>query len=240
MNLQKKKEEQQKQSSYNECPFCNGTGWLETKERTYKECKCAEISKVKELWQRSGISFDDIDKSFKSFDAWNKDIKVMKDIATTYYMRFEKIKGERQNSILLCGNPGCGKTHLIIALANSFMHKKEIEVIYMPYRDVITKIKQNMLDKEYYQKTLEKYKNCKILMIDDLFKGKVNETDTNIMFEIINHRYLKRLPMMISTEYTIDKLLDFDEAVGSRIFEMSRDFISEVTGLENNYRMRGR
>ncbi len=233
-----KKEQQEK--NLNNCPFCNDTGWVETKERTYKECKCSELQKIDGLWRKSGISLDDIDKSFKNFEPWNNDIKVMKEIATSYYISFERIQDERQNSILLCGNPGCGKTHLIIALANNFIKKKEIGVVYMPYRDVVTKLKQNMLDKEYYQKTLEKYKNCKILMIDDLFKGKVNETDTNIMFEIINHRYINRLPIMISTEYTIDKLLDFDEAVGSRIFEMSKDYISEVTGIKNNYRMRDR
>ena len=42
----------------------------------------------------------------------------------------------------------------------------------MPYRDVITKIKQNMLDDDYYKKTINKYQKCDMLLIDDLFKGK--------------------------------------------------------------------
>ena len=73
----------------------------------------------------------------------------------------------------------------------------------MPYRSVITTLKQNILDKEYYKNLVSKYQMAEILLIDDLFKGKVNETDINIMFE------------------------------------MSKDFIVEIKGQENNYRLRG-
>lgn len=80
---------------------------------------------------------------------------------------------------------------------------------------------------------------AEILLIDDLFKGKVNETDINIMFEIINHRYINKLPIICSTEYLVEEILSFDEAIGSRIYEMSKDFMFEIKGQENNYRLKG-
>ena len=110
----------------------------------------------------------------------------------------------------------------------------------MPYRDAITKLKQSVSEnKEYYQELINKYKKAEILLIDDLFKGKVNETDINIMFEIINHRYINKLPLIVSTEYLIEEMLSFDEAIGSRIYEMAKGFIVEIRGKENNYRLRG-
>ena len=75
-------------------------------------------------------------------------------------------------------------------------------------------------------------------MLDDLYKGKVNETDVNIIFELINYRYLNHLTIIVSTEFTVEKLLSFDEAIGSRIYEMSKDYIVEIEGTENNYRLR--
>ncbi|MBM7868554.1 DNA replication protein DnaC [Clostridium pascui] len=108
----------------------------------------------------------------------------------------------------------------------------------MPYRDAITKIKQNMMDDEVYKKSMDKYKTSELLIIDDLFKGKVTESDINIVFEIINYTYLNNLPLAISSEYTMEKLLDLDEAVGSRIFEMCRGNVVEVHGKENNYRLK--
>ena len=44
--------------------------------------------------------------------------------------------------------------------------------------------------------------------------------------------------MIISTEFIPERLLDFDEAIGSRIYEMSKDFIVQVIGQENNYRLK--
>lgn len=204
----------------------------------YRPCKCREMAKIQKIWEQSGISVNDIDKSFSNFETWNIKIRDMKDKATSYYRQFEKIKGERTNSIMLCGNPGCGKTHLALALANNLLKKKQVPVVYMPYRDVITDLKQHMTDEEYYKRTLSKYQNCEVLLIDDLFKGKINETDINIMFELINYRYLNRLPMIISTEFTIEKLLSFDEAIGSRIYEMSKNYVAQIQGSNNNYRLR--
>lgn len=58
------------------------------------------------------------------------------------------------------------------------------------------------------------------------------------MFEIINYRYLNSKAIIVSSELTQNRLLDFDEAVGSRIIEMCKGRIGEVTGIENNYRLR--
>ena len=203
-----------------------------------KPCKCLAMRKVNSLWKASGITPDDLDKSFANFDVWNDISRKMKDTGTNYYLRFEKIKAERVNSILLCGNPGSGKTHIALAIANNFLTKKNMRAVYMPYRDIITQIKQNMLDEEFYKKTIGKYQVAEVLLIDDLFKGKVNETDINIMFEIVNYRYLNHLPMIVSTEYTIERLLSFDEAIGSRIYEMAKEYLVEIEGTENNYRLR--
>ena len=109
----------------------------------------------------------------------------------------------------------------------------------MPYRDIITKIKQNMVDEEYYQAMISKFQVCDVLLIDDLFKGKVNESDINIMFEIINYRYLNFLPVIVSSEFNIERLLAFDEGVGSRVYEMCKNFIVEIEkDISNNYRFR--
>lgn len=202
-----------------------------------QECECRTKEKVKMLWSSSGINTEDLDKSFSNFEEWNDKSKEMKIKGTLYFKNYKDIKNNRRNSILLCGNPGSGKTHIALALANNFL-KKNIKVVYMPYRDIITKLKQNMIDEEYYKKILSKYQTCEIVLIDDLFKGKINETDINIMFELVNYRYLNHLPMIISTEFTIDRLLSFDEAIGSRIYEMSKDYIVEIEGTSNNYRLR--
>jgi DNA replication protein DnaC len=229
-------------STLYKCDKCRDTNYINVSkvegEYLMARCECYELNKAKKIWEASGIDISQSRQTFKSFTIWNNSSRIAKEVATEYYTNFKKILGERSNSIAFIGQVGSGKTHLSIALAVNFL-KKGISVVYMPYRDVITKLKQNIINEEVYQKELNKYKNAKILLIDDLFKGKITESDINIMFEIVNHRYLKNMPIIISSEFPAEKLLDFDEAIGSRILEMCRNYTVEITGRENNYRLGG-
>nr|WP_294377114.1 ATP-binding protein [uncultured Clostridium sp.] len=224
------------------CRMCRDTGWIIKKQEHAQpaavKCECKKEEEVKEHWKACGINTEMINYKFSNFQVWNDSSRKMKDAAGIYFNDFENIRNSRQNSIMLCGQVGSGKSHLTIALAINFL-KKKVKVMYMPYRDVITKIKQNMIDEEYYRTIISKYQNCEVLLVDDLFKGKVNESDINIMFEIVNYRYLNFLPVIISSEFTIDRLLDFDEGVGSRIYEMCKDYIVQIEkNSENNFRLR--
>ena len=234
-----KKIEGGQKNSYS-CNRCKDTTWIfDDNGKVIERCKCYEVMKVREQWEASGLKTDDLDKTFKTYEPWNNITKHMKSATTNYYLRFKEIEKSKHNSILYCGQPGVGKTHLSIALANNFIKKDNKKVVYMPYRSVITNLKQNILDKEYYKNLVGKYQQAEILLIDDLFKGKVNETDINIMFEIVNHRYINKLPIIASTEYLLEEMLSFDEAIGSRLYEMSKGFIVEIKGKENNYRLKG-
>ena len=134
------------------------------------------------------------------------------------------------------GQVGSGKTHLSMAIANSLM-EKGVGVLYMPYRDNIISLKQNMMDEEYYRKVMNKFKRAKVLLIDDLFKGSISGSDVNIMFEIINYRYLNGLPVIVSCEKSIDEIMNIDEAIGSRLYEMSCGYVASFSGRRLNYRM---
>lgn len=207
-------------------------------------CECREIKIAKDLLEKSGISSAFRAKTFENFN-YELDNRLLKayTISVNYTNNFIKNNLEQKrkahlnmSSIIFMGQVGSGKTHLSMAIANSLLNKG-ISVIYMPFRDIITQIKQNLLDQDYYQKILSKYKNAKVLLIDDLFKGNITKSDINIMFEIINYRYLNNLPMIISTEYNINSLLNIDEAIGSRILELSRGYVVELTGKKLNYRI---
>lgn len=52
-------------------------------------------------------------------------IKDAYECAVEYYKDFQKIKGERQNSIALLGQPGSGKTHLLTAIMNNLIKKNQ-------------------------------------------------------------------------------------------------------------------
>lgn len=163
-----------------------------------------------------------------------------------YVKKFEQIRESKNNSIAFLGQVGAGKTHLSIAIANELM-KRNIGVRYMQYREDITKIKQVAADEESYAREINKYKNATVLLIDDMYKNAtyrtrtgyeiLNDADKRAMFEIVNYRYFKGAPMIISSEYLVEDVLSFDEGIGSRIFEMCQGHIMEFQGQELNYRL---
>ena len=128
---------------------------------------------------------------------------------------------------------------LSMAISNNLMNVCSVGVLYMSYRESITEIKQVTQEKINYDNTLNKYKNARVLMIDDLLKGNLTKTDINSLFEIINYRYINKKPIIVSTEKTLAELLEFDEAVSSRIIEMCKGHIVKLEGSKLNYRIYG-
>lgn len=226
--------------SQGECPLCDGKGFIIRQSSKYQDtvifCKCKEMNKTHALWKNSGIENEKNRLTFTNYKPYNGITEKVKEIAMNYFKNFRNIKLTRRNSIALLGQVGSGKTHCCVAIGLNLL-AKGVHVVYMSYRDEILKLKQNILDEEYYASCIRRYKAAQVLIIDDLFKGKINESDINIVFEIINYRYMNNLPIIVSSEFTAEKLLYFDEGVGSRIIEMCKDYIVEIEGKENNYRI---
>lgn len=168
--------------------------------------------------------------------------RLARTISIEYIQKFGEIEKSRSNSLAFLGSPGAGKTHLTIAIANALLNQG-ISVRYMQYREALTTLVQVRFDEASYIKEIEKWKRCRVLLIDDLFKGAIRRDGTlgqegTIIFEIVNHRYMAGKPVLISSELTMDKIVDLDEAVGTRLAELSKGRIVEFVGKHQNNRMR--
>lgn len=227
-------------SSNGQCAVCGGSGFVIKNSSKYQDtivfCKCREMDKTRVLWKNSGIETEKNRLTFGNYKIYNRSTEKAKEAAIDYFKNFNNIRSTRKNSIAFLGQVGSGKTHISVAIGLNLL-AKNIPVVYMSYRDEILKLKQNILDEEYYASCLRRYKLSEVLIIDDLFKGKINESDINIIFEIINYRYMNNRPIIVSSEFTAEKLLYFDEGVGSRIIEMCKDYMVEIERKENNYRV---
>lgn len=195
-------------------------------------CECRSVREAERILKVSGVSDAFRKKTFDSFD-FSRSIECMEAFnkANEYAKSFDK-----KGSIMFLGQVGSGKTHLCMAIANKLMDNG-VGVVYMNYRDAIMGLKQNIMDEVYYQKQIGRLKNCKVLFIDDLFKGRLTESDINVVYEIINFRYFKGLPVIVSCEKGTDEILKIDEAIGSRLLEMCGDSVVVMKGKRLNYRI---
>lgn len=135
------------------------------------------------------------------------------------------------------GASGNGKTHLCIAVLQQIKQPH----IYWQYRREIQRMKNAMYrDGPEYNRLMGIVKSRNVLYIDDLFKaswidGRLREQDEELMFDVINERYMNRYPTFFSSEYSLAQIGQCDEALASRIVEMVYPYSVEVKGENQRY-----
>lgn len=212
-------------------------------------CECVKKVRMNRLMKSSDITEEFKRLRFQNFGTEGKPeiVADMKDCAMGYYKKFDEIRTGRANSMALLGQPGSGKTHLLMAISNNFLANKSMAVHYFPYVEGFNDLKE---DFDQLAPKLERMKTADVLFIDDLFKPvgwganrKPRATDWQIeqMYAVINYRYLNHLPILISSELDVDQLDGVDEALGSRIIEMCQDFMVMIEGDRKklNHRLAG-
>lgn len=223
---------------------CNGTGFVPFEKDGYtfaKPCVCREKMLTEARLKASGISEAFQRRSLEQFDTKsNQILKVAKEKAHEYIGSFLEVEKQMNNSIMFLGVPGSGKTHLSLAIANKLLNEYGIGCLYMPYRETMTELKQlSMSDKYKYESKMYKLTTARLLIIDDLFKGTVTEADLNYIFQIINQRYLNQLPFICSSEKNPKQLIEYDEAIGSRMLEQAKGRIIHMNDSNLNHRLYG-
>lgn len=222
-----------------DCPLCEDRGYtFEIKDGYEVAVPCSCLEKRQSIEKLALSNLTDVFKqktinSFKTNKEWQ--IKAKNEVLR-YINDF--LKKETNASLILVGNPGSGKTHLGIGAMLELIDNN-VGCVYKEYITMLTDLKQTSMDETDYIRTLEKYINPRVLFLDDFLKGEPTQADRKYIYKIINTRYLKGKPMIISTEKSIKEILMFDEAIGSRLIEMSQgNIITFPRGIENNYRLR--
>lgn len=186
--------------------------------------------------EKSGLS--DVMKKF-TFDSFTANTDWQKYIKN----RAKAFVNSHENKwFYIGGQVGCGKTHICTAITiDLFMQGKS--GLYMLWRDKTSELK-GLMNTENYDKKIDGLKKAEVLYIDDFLKtpnkNKPSSADINLAFEILNYRYINKLITVISSEWILSEVIDFDEATGSRIKELTGDYLLTVSRKSTkNYRLRG-
>lgn len=232
-----------------DCKKCRNKGWImsavQLENGTWstesRHCKCMKVRTAIKRMQKSGLKNIIKDYTFPKFEAAEAWQQTIKDAAMQYAKNPE-------GWFFIGGQSGAGKTHICTAICREFLMEGK-EVKYMLWRDDVVKLKNAVTELEQYESLVEKYKRVEVLYIDDLFKTgtaadgtqqRPTGADINVAFEILNFRYNDpKLLTVISSECTIDSIIDIDEATGGRIFEKAKHAFSLKPDRRRNYRLRG-
>lgn len=194
--------------------------------------------KAEKLFDKSKMGARFKTRSFENFKVDSQNAKAFETVKR-YSDNFKK-HADQGIGFMLSGSYGTGKTHLAAALAIDLINKG-IPVIFGTLISLLGKIRQTYSEswkQEDELEILEAYSTVDLLIIDDLGKERVSEWSLEKLFSIVNTRYENNLPIVITTNYNIDTLIDkltinknsdVAESLVSRLYEMCRGILLNAT-----------
>lgn len=166
---------------------------------------------ISDTWDEYGVAELAFRKiTFAQDDRRNEKLS---DICERYVKEWEGMR-ERGMGILFYGTVGTGKTFLSYAIANA-LYEKQVSVAVTSFPRILNLL-QNSRDRQGLIDHLQRYQ---LLVIDDLGTERSSSYAEEQVYNVVNARYSSGLPMIITTNLTIDEMENTSSVQYKRIYD---------------------
>jgi DNA replication protein DnaC len=228
------------------CPHCAGIGYVryevpmgDPRFGRLEPCICrsadivegarTRLFELSRLNQLSHLTFDNFDVR------GNKNTKIMtpQDVHS-----LQKAKEQAENFarvpkgwLLFEGGYGSGKTHLAAAIAN-YTVSMGIPTLFITVPDLLDTLRFAFSDPETtFEARFEEVRNAALLVLDDFGTQNATGWAQEKLFQIINYRYINKLPTVITTNLMLDEI---ESRIRSRL--QDEEFVSHIHIIVPDYR----
>lgn len=191
------------------------------RDRQEQEKQREKLLKQDRLRQNCFISKNQIAYTFENADE-NTDKEIIKK-AKNYVKHFEEMRKDNVG-LLLYGNVGSGKTYIACSIANAIITEYSYNVKMRNFAQILNDLQKGgfTLDRNEY---IEQTTNPTLLILDDFGIERNTEYALEQIYNVINARYLKARPTIITTNLNFKDIEKEQEdimlgRIYSRIIEM--------------------
>ena len=133
--------------------------------------------------------------------------------------------------LLLRGGYGAGKTHLAAAIAN-FAVDMGVPTLFLTVPDLLDMLRFSYdSDDTTFEERFNEIRNASLLVLDDFGTQNATGWAQEKLFQIINYRYINKLPLVVTTNLSLDEI---DARVRSRLSD--RELVTDVRINAPDYR----
>lgn len=134
---------------------------------------------------------------------------------------FERARSFAENPegwLVMRGGFGCGKTHLAAAIANHRVAKGE-PALFVVVPDLLDYLRSSFSPNSAvsFDQRFETFLEASLLILDDLGTQSTTPWAKEKLFQILNHRYNRRLPTVITTNCELEEI---EPRLRSRLLDM--------------------
>ena len=223
LSLQEKRAELLKSNGYREnytdlkydCPLCNDYGAYNG-----KICSCYKSRLIEEQFKESGISSLAKTQTFDTFSLDYYENKEEMGELLGYSKNYVQDFDTKKTNLLFAGGTGLGKTHLSTAIAVELI-KKGYNVVYESAQNIFFDFENDRFIDRFggEEPVSTKYLDCDLLIIDDLGAENITAFSVSCLYNILNTRLNKKLPIIASTNFTSQEIRKkYHDRITSRLF----------------------
>jgi len=133
--------------------------------------------------------------------------------------------------LLLYGGYGSGKTHLAAAIAN-FSVEMGIATLFITVPDLLDTLRFSYDDPDAtFEQRFEEIRSAPLLIMDDFGTQNATEWAQEKLFQILNYRYINKLPLVVTTNLLIEEM---EPRIRSRLDDP--DLVTRVNIKSQDYR----
>ncbi|MCC7512264.1 MAG: ATP-binding protein, partial [Anaerolineae bacterium] len=203
------------------CPHCGGAGYVrydvpmgDPRFGRLEACVC-RAADIAEGARTRLFELSRLDRlshlTFENFESrGNKNARFMtpQDVHNLEAAKetAENFARSPQGWLLIEGGYGCGKTHLAAAIAN-FAVNMGTPTLFITVPDLLDTLRFAYSDPETtFEARFEEVRGADLLVLDDFGTQNATGWAQEKLFQIINFRYINKLPTVITTNLMLDEI----------------------------------
>jgi len=208
------------------CPHCHGAGYLRRDLPLghpdfgkLEICTCRQADVMRAVRERL-FSLSHLDElkelTFETFQPRGRiglgdwQANMLEDAYNTARQYAASLHGW----LLLQGGYGCGKTHLAAAIAN-FAVGMGVPTLFLTVPDLLDLLRFSFNSEDTtFEDRFNEIRNAPLLVLDDFGTQNATAWAQEKLFQIVNYRYINRLPLVVTTNVPLDEL---EERIRSRL-----------------------
>jgi DNA replication protein DnaC len=200
------------------CPLCGGVGYLRRdlplghpNFGRIEVCECRHRDVADQVRERlfSLSHLDELsDLTFETFKPRGRMGLGELQLASLEraFNQAQQFAGKLNGWLMLQGGYGCGKTHLAAAIAN-YAVEMGVPTLFLTVPDLLDTLRFAYdSDDTTFEQRFEQIRTAELLVLDDFGTQNATPWAREKLFQIINYRYINRLPLVVTTNLSLDEI----------------------------------